>query len=739
MESAARQMLRLRKHQAASLQELKDRVAAARAEMAARLRRANDSGRIISAEWRAKFLDGTQGIYDRLGKDLDAWGKRITGDVAKSWHDEALDDITTGKPGAVTVVNDVLAFDKARVKTYWELIHPDNGQNLAGVMTKKMREQDLAILRQSAITVFRQGQLEAVPQRELAKRIQQEWDKAAGNMESARFVDAAGRPWDNGRYLQMLVRTTTARVARESYFDTLTQHGDDLVMIKATGDTCPKCQAWSGVIVSITGTTKDFPSYQDARASGVFHPNCDCLTQRMDETVHAQDIQRQRGTPNVADWTDLKQVRDYKASFSTNQAGGSTAGSAGAAGSGATKKKVTITTKVAAPTPAVPAAPAPVPAAAPVTPGGSLEWKPVKSVKEAQAQIQKHLDENLAARRAGKLPDYMKAGDGTYLSRFKGYRGATKADAYDVVNFPKKMDVDTANALGEHFMEMQRAADALGIPRLRGLQVTKLRSGVAAQMGDGVLGVQASTVQDRVAHWTRVKAAGGDEALVAFNDRTARIQGHIAQMKADLVTAGQRLAEAKANASSAYVAQLEKWAADIRAEIASQDARLAKHLADGVPAWQKAAASTDPWKAGLPGKNRPFLMDRYPNPKAMPNFKATNWHEFGHHIHQQTGVTTVEDYMGVPGRKTYMTHAVKAAKKQNGTAYEVAVNKAYAAAAGSPKEWLGTHSVYGTHDSFEWFAENFTAAMMGRDDLVDSAIRPFLKPFTDKLAAAGVK
>jgi hypothetical protein len=38
----------------------------------------------------------------------------------------------------------------------------------------------------------------------------------------------------------------------------------------------------------------------------------------------------------------------------------------------------------------------------------------------------------------------------------------------------------------------------------------------------------------------------------------------------------------------------------------------------------------------------------------------------------------------------------------------------------------------------EWFAENFSTAMMGREDLVDPGVKPFIMFHVDKLKAAGL-
>jgi hypothetical protein len=37
---------------------------------------------------------------------------------------------------------------------------------------------------------------------------------------------------------------------------------------------CELCQPWQGKILSITGKTKGYPTLEEAKAAGLFHPRC---------------------------------------------------------------------------------------------------------------------------------------------------------------------------------------------------------------------------------------------------------------------------------------------------------------------------------------------------------------------------------------------------------------------------------------------------------------------------------
>jgi|GEM_PF-5945334 len=84
---------------------------------------------------------------------------------------------------------------------------------------------------------------------------------------------------------------------RHGKSDTLTKNGDDLAIVQnADGEACEICQAWDGVIISITGEDANYPSYQQSLNAGCFHPNCRCMAERVDETIDKEDIKRQADT-----------------------------------------------------------------------------------------------------------------------------------------------------------------------------------------------------------------------------------------------------------------------------------------------------------------------------------------------------------------------------------------------------------------------------------------------------------
>lgn len=54
----------------------------------------------------------------------------------------------------------------------------------------------------------------------------------------------------------------------------LTEYGHDLVIVSYHPGACPLCVPWENKVLSITGKAEGYPTLDEAKAAGLFHPNC---------------------------------------------------------------------------------------------------------------------------------------------------------------------------------------------------------------------------------------------------------------------------------------------------------------------------------------------------------------------------------------------------------------------------------------------------------------------------------
>ena len=75
-------------------------------------------------------------------------------------------------------------------------------------------------------------------------------------------------------YTEMVARTTTMECHLQGTANRLAEQGHDLVKVSSHRGACPLCIPWQGEILSITGKTEGYPTLEEAKTAGLFHPRC---------------------------------------------------------------------------------------------------------------------------------------------------------------------------------------------------------------------------------------------------------------------------------------------------------------------------------------------------------------------------------------------------------------------------------------------------------------------------------
>lgn len=92
------------------------------------------------------------------------------------------------------------------------------------------------------------------------------------------FVAKNGTQWNLSTYAKMVARTTSREVALNAQANRLLEHGVDLVVVDehyfGKDSPCDLCSPWQNRVLSLTGKTPGYPTWAEARAAGLFHPNC---------------------------------------------------------------------------------------------------------------------------------------------------------------------------------------------------------------------------------------------------------------------------------------------------------------------------------------------------------------------------------------------------------------------------------------------------------------------------------
>lgn len=105
-----------------------------------------------------------------------------------------------------------------------------------------------------------------------------------------KMTDRAGRNWRADTYAEMTVRTGAMNAMIETHLDAYQRHGVDLVLVSDSAHECDMCRPWEYKVLSMSGTAGRYQvadhltggttavdvagNLGEARAQGLFHPNC---------------------------------------------------------------------------------------------------------------------------------------------------------------------------------------------------------------------------------------------------------------------------------------------------------------------------------------------------------------------------------------------------------------------------------------------------------------------------------
>lgn len=106
------------------------------------------------------------------------------------------------------------------------------------------------------------------------------------------IIDKSGRRWNLKTYVDMVVTTKMQQAYHEGMKDKSLETGKDLAKISEKNSKTP-CRYFEGMIISMTGATEGYMTYDQLKATGmIFHPNCrhTCYPIGNLDLVHADDL-----------------------------------------------------------------------------------------------------------------------------------------------------------------------------------------------------------------------------------------------------------------------------------------------------------------------------------------------------------------------------------------------------------------------------------------------------------------
>lgn len=136
---------------------------------------------------------------------------------------------------------------------------------------RKMKKDLLSALKHDGALIGRYALAGGVSRREALNELR---GSLQDNIIRTKFVNRRGAKYDSEFYFRTLVKTFGQEFRNSIYIDSLVENKIDLVKISSHGAK-DRCRRWEGVIISLTGSTKGYPTFEQSRLSGdIWHPNC---------------------------------------------------------------------------------------------------------------------------------------------------------------------------------------------------------------------------------------------------------------------------------------------------------------------------------------------------------------------------------------------------------------------------------------------------------------------------------
>lgn len=211
----------------------------------------------------AQQLAAIEDVLVELGEVTETWRKTHIGAIYRESLAEA--DAALTAAGKQLPMEEFGALHAESIRLMGEKLAVDLGD--ARVMVGRRIDN---FFRQMGVRALQKATILGETRRQATQRMLEELIENG----ISSLTDAAGKMWNLGTYAEMHARTTAMEASNLATENRMAEVGEDLVKISRHPGACPLCIPWQGKILSLSGESDEYPSVDEARAAGLFHPNC---------------------------------------------------------------------------------------------------------------------------------------------------------------------------------------------------------------------------------------------------------------------------------------------------------------------------------------------------------------------------------------------------------------------------------------------------------------------------------
>lgn len=234
------------------------------AKLASEIVTATEAGKIH----RIRVMVRINRELESLGVDVEKWVRSEIPQYYRDGMNQALQQMRAAGMD-VRSTKQMATINREAMKVFTDEVSLAFADGITGISRNANRVLT-DTLRQQINMRIAMGRLEGAALRTIVAGVKDELRRQG----LSALTDRAGRRWTFDRYAEMLARTKAVEARNQGLANMMLQNGYDLVEVSNHRSEHKACAFWEGKILSLTGQTKGYPTYEEARKAGIFHPNC---------------------------------------------------------------------------------------------------------------------------------------------------------------------------------------------------------------------------------------------------------------------------------------------------------------------------------------------------------------------------------------------------------------------------------------------------------------------------------
>lgn len=219
--------------------------------------------------------DNIRGILDELRTFSNAWARDVIPQASKDGIAATI--YSLGLAGTYEEARKIAKFNGINRELVRSIV-ADTQDDLLEVTRNVSRKTQTAIRRATADVLRNKATKGITGTQSMSDALAKEIRDKLGVAADTAIRDVTGRRWKLKNYTEVVARSKMMEAHIESTVNEGLERGVNLGVVSRHYGSCSKCTPWEGKILALDpDNTYGYPTIEEARADGLFHPQCSHL------------------------------------------------------------------------------------------------------------------------------------------------------------------------------------------------------------------------------------------------------------------------------------------------------------------------------------------------------------------------------------------------------------------------------------------------------------------------------